>query len=81
MLQLVAEGKTAKEIGNLLDISVKTVEFHKASIMDSLGIRTVAGLRVTPWNTTSSAASFESSGVCRDHLSALQASCSRSSGF
>ncbi len=44
VLQLVAEGKTAKEIGNLLNISVKTVEFHKASIMDSLGIRTVAEL-------------------------------------
>ena len=44
VLQLVAEGKTAKEIGGFLNISVKTVEFHKASIMDALGIRTVAEL-------------------------------------
>ena len=44
VLQLVAEGKTAKEIAVLLSISPKTVEFHKASIMDTLGLHTIADL-------------------------------------
>ena len=44
VLQLVAEGKSAKEIGHILNISVKTVEFHKASVMDELGLRTTAEL-------------------------------------
>jgi DNA-binding NarL/FixJ family response regulator len=44
VLQLVAEGKSAKEIGSLLNISVKTVEFHKASIVSALGLRTTAEL-------------------------------------
>jgi DNA-binding NarL/FixJ family response regulator len=42
VLQLVAEGKSAKEIANLIGISIKTVEFHKAAIMDQLGVRTTA---------------------------------------
>jgi DNA-binding NarL/FixJ family response regulator len=44
VLQLVAEGKAAKEIAGILNISVKTVEFHKQSIMDELGVRTTAEL-------------------------------------
>lgn len=44
VLQLVAEGKQLKEIAAILNISVKTVEFHKASIMDALGVRTTAEL-------------------------------------
>lgn len=44
VLQLVAEGKTAKEIAKILGISAKTVEFHKAGIMDELGLRTTADL-------------------------------------
>jgi DNA-binding NarL/FixJ family response regulator len=44
VLQLMAEGKSAKEIGSILGISVKTVEFHKAAIMDELGLRTTAEL-------------------------------------
>jgi DNA-binding NarL/FixJ family response regulator len=42
VLQLVAEGRTAKEIGTVLSISVKTVEFHKSRIMKELGVRSVA---------------------------------------
>ncbi len=42
VLQLVAEGRTAKEIATLLRISVKTVEFHKSRIMRELGMRSVA---------------------------------------
>jgi len=44
VLQLVAEGKSAKEIAYILDISPKTVEFHKSAMMDELGIRTTAEL-------------------------------------
>ena len=44
VLQLVAEGHTAKEIASLLNLSVKTAVFHKMSIMDKLGIRTTAQL-------------------------------------
>jgi DNA-binding NarL/FixJ family response regulator len=42
VLQLVAEGRTRKEIAELLSISVKTVEFHKAMIMRELNLRTSA---------------------------------------
>jgi DNA-binding NarL/FixJ family response regulator len=44
ILQLVAEGKSTKEIAQLLDLSVKTVETHRGQIMDRLGIRDLAGL-------------------------------------
>jgi DNA-binding NarL/FixJ family response regulator len=44
VLQLVAEGKTAKEIAAILTISTKTVEFHKSAIMEELGLRTTAEL-------------------------------------
>jgi DNA-binding NarL/FixJ family response regulator len=44
VLQLVAEGKTTKEIASTLNISGKTVEFHRGSVMDQLGLRTTAEL-------------------------------------
>lgn len=44
ILQLVAEGHTARAIGGLLGISHKTVEFHKAAIMRVLGMHTTAEL-------------------------------------
>jgi DNA-binding NarL/FixJ family response regulator len=44
VLQLIAEGKTSKEISISLNISVKTVEFHRNALMDELGIRTIAEL-------------------------------------
>jgi DNA-binding NarL/FixJ family response regulator len=42
VLQLVAEGRSRKEIGAALSISVKTVEFHKAALMRELNLRTAA---------------------------------------
>jgi DNA-binding NarL/FixJ family response regulator len=44
VLQLVAEGQSVKEIAATLEVSVKTVEFHKKRLMDELGVRTTAGL-------------------------------------
>jgi DNA-binding NarL/FixJ family response regulator len=44
VLQLVAEGRQNKEIAAVLDISVKTVEYHKSRIMSRLDIRSAAGL-------------------------------------
>ena len=44
ILQLIAEGKANKEIAADLKLSVKTVEAHRAQMMDRLGIRDVAGL-------------------------------------
>ena len=44
VLQLVAEGKTTKEVAALLGISVKTAESHRSNIMDKLNIHDIAGL-------------------------------------
>jgi DNA-binding NarL/FixJ family response regulator len=44
VLRLVAGGKSTKEIAFFLNLSVKTVETHRAQIMERLGIREVAGL-------------------------------------
>jgi len=44
VLQLIAEGKTTKDIASLLDISVKTVETHRQKIMEKLGIYSIAQL-------------------------------------
>jgi DNA-binding NarL/FixJ family response regulator len=42
ILQLVAEGRTRKEIAGTLGISVKTVEFHKATLARELNLRTAS---------------------------------------
>ena len=44
VLQLIAEGKTNKEIAEVLYLSPKTVETHRAQLMNKLDIRTVADL-------------------------------------
>lgn len=44
VLQLVADGRSLKEIASILCISVKTVEFHKTRIVKQLGLRTTAEL-------------------------------------
>ncbi|MEW5734535.1 MAG: response regulator transcription factor [Thermodesulfobacteriota bacterium] len=44
VLQLLAEGKSAKEIAAILNISQRTVEFHKYRMMESLKIKTTAEL-------------------------------------
>jgi DNA-binding NarL/FixJ family response regulator len=43
-LQLIAEGKSTKEVADALRISVKTVESHRHNIMEKLNLRSVAEL-------------------------------------
>jgi DNA-binding NarL/FixJ family response regulator len=42
--QLVASGHSSKEIASQLNLSVRTVEKHRANIMDKIGVRDVASL-------------------------------------
>ena len=44
VLQLVTEGRSAKEIAAVLGISRRTAEFHKARLMATLGVQTTAEL-------------------------------------
>jgi len=44
VLQLLAEGCLAKEIASILNISTRTVEYHKYQMMRDVGIKTVADL-------------------------------------
>jgi len=44
VLKLIADGKSNKEIGVLLSISVHTVENHRANIMNRLDLRNTASL-------------------------------------
>lgn len=41
---MIGEGKGTKEIATLLNVSVKTVEFHKTRLMEELDIHTTAEL-------------------------------------
>lgn len=44
ILQFVAEGYTTKEIASALALSVKTIEMHRAQLMEALDIHDIAGL-------------------------------------
>lgn len=44
VLQLLAEGHSVKEIASILNVSIKTVEYHKYRMMEDLGIKTLAEL-------------------------------------
>ena len=44
VLQLLAEGRSAREAAAILRVSAKTIEFHKARIKEKLGLRTTAEL-------------------------------------
>ena len=44
IVQLLAEGRSNKEVAGLLGISVKTAETHRANIMNKLDIHETAGL-------------------------------------
>jgi DNA-binding NarL/FixJ family response regulator len=44
ILQLVAEGKSSKEVANLLNLSVNTVETHRARVMQKLNLKGIPEL-------------------------------------
>ena len=44
VVQLLAEGKSNKEVANALSLSIRTVETHRATVMRKLGVDSVAGL-------------------------------------
>ena len=44
VLQLLAEGKAMKEVGDILNMTTRTVAFHKYRMMESLGARSNAAL-------------------------------------
>jgi DNA-binding CsgD family transcriptional regulator len=44
VIQLVAEGRSMKEIGTILNIAPRTVAFHKYRLMGQLNIKTTAEL-------------------------------------
>lgn len=44
VLQLVAEGKSSKEVANLLSLSVYTVETHRAKVMQKLNLHNISEL-------------------------------------
>jgi len=44
IVQLIAEGKGTKEVATLLNVSVKTVEFHKARVMEQLDLHSTPAL-------------------------------------
>jgi RNA polymerase sigma factor (sigma-70 family) len=44
VLQLVAEGKSSKEVANLLELSVYTVETHRAKVMQKLKLHNIPEL-------------------------------------
>ena len=44
VLQLIAEGKTTKEVAQLLGVKVKTAEFHRTRLMEKLDVHETASL-------------------------------------
>ena len=44
VLQLLAEGKSMKEVGAILDLTTRTVAFHKYRMMEQLGLKSSAEL-------------------------------------
>ena len=44
MLQLLAEGKVMKEVGDILNMTTRTVAYHKYRMMDVLGAKSNAEL-------------------------------------
>jgi DNA-binding NarL/FixJ family response regulator len=44
VLQLLAEGRAMKEVADILQVSARTVAFHKYTVMEQLGVKTNAQL-------------------------------------
>ena len=54
VLQLLAEGRSMKEVAQLLNLTPRTVAFHKSRIMEQLKVKSSAEPSSMPSNTTSS---------------------------
>jgi FixJ family two-component response regulator len=52
VVQLIAEGRLNKQVAHMLDISIKTIETHRAAVMHKLKLPTTAGLCAMPFGTT-----------------------------
>ena len=44
IVQLVAEGHSNKEMGDILNLSVKTIETHRAAVMRKLNVTSTAAM-------------------------------------
>ena len=44
VLQLIAEGKTNKDVASLLNLSPQTIESHRANLMQKLGLHSTADI-------------------------------------
>ena len=44
VLHLVAEGRSSKQIASILNVSIKTISFHRENIKQKLGLKTIAEL-------------------------------------
>ena len=44
ILQLIAEGQNTKQIGETLNVSPKTIEYHRLKLMQTLDVHDVPGL-------------------------------------
>jgi DNA-binding NarL/FixJ family response regulator len=44
ILQLIAEGQNTKQIGDLLKVSPKTIEYHRTKLMANLNLHDIPGL-------------------------------------
>jgi DNA-binding NarL/FixJ family response regulator len=44
VLRLIAEGRSSKEMADILNISVKTISFHRENVKQKLGLKTIAEL-------------------------------------
>jgi DNA-binding NarL/FixJ family response regulator len=44
VIQLLAEGKSSKEVASVLNLSTKTAETHRSNIMRKLGFHSIQGL-------------------------------------
>jgi len=44
ILQFIAEGRSSKEMASILNISAKTISFHRENIKQKLGVKTIAEL-------------------------------------
>ncbi len=64
LLRLVARGSSNKQAALSLDLSIKTIEAHRSSMMKKLGVRTVAGLVELALTVGTSFSKSQRSGCC-----------------